>query len=139
MYLPLLFVFFPFWVFFHKHSQITGLQGKGEGISLTPHYHLHPLHTHLDISQTITAESSPLHILAARLELVSKCKLLTINLCSLKKVYFHKKIFPGNLLLWTVSQKLQIWWKILWIQIRNLISLEIFLWFKTKSLIWLLF
>ena len=100
--------FFPFWVFFHKHSQIMGLQGKGEGISLTPHYHFHPLHTHLDISRAITAESSPLHILAAGLELVSKCKSLTINLCSLKKIYFHEKIFPGNLLLWTVSQKLQI-------------------------------
>ena len=36
--------------FFHKHSRITGLQGKGEGISLTPHYHFHPLHRHLDIS-----------------------------------------------------------------------------------------
>ena len=33
------FIFFSIWVFFHEHSQITGLQGKGEGISLTPHYH----------------------------------------------------------------------------------------------------
>ena len=54
------FVFF-IWVFFYEHSRITGLQGKGEGISLTPHYHFHPLHGHLDISQAITAESSPLH------------------------------------------------------------------------------
>ena len=45
-------------VFFHKHSQITGLQGKGEGISLTPHYPFHLLNRHLDISQVITAESS---------------------------------------------------------------------------------
>ena len=29
--------FFSIWVFFHEHSRITGLQGKGEGISLTPH------------------------------------------------------------------------------------------------------
>ena len=36
--------------------------GKGEGISLTPHYYFHPLHRHLDISRAITAESSPLHI-----------------------------------------------------------------------------
>ena len=36
--------------------------GEGEGISLTPHYHLHPLHRHLDISLAITAENSPLHI-----------------------------------------------------------------------------
>ena len=25
--------FFSIWVFFHEHSRITGLQGKGEGIS----------------------------------------------------------------------------------------------------------
>ena len=28
--------FFSIWVFFHNHSRITGLQGKGEGISLAP-------------------------------------------------------------------------------------------------------
>ena len=33
--------FFPIWVFLHKHSQTTGLQGKG-GILLTPHYHFLP-------------------------------------------------------------------------------------------------
>ena len=33
--------FFSVWVFFHKHSRITGLQEKGEEISLTPHYHFH--------------------------------------------------------------------------------------------------
>ena len=54
--------FFSIWVFFDNHSRITGLQGKGEGISLTPHYHFHQLHRHLDISGMITAESSPLHI-----------------------------------------------------------------------------
>ena len=57
-----LFLFFPIWIFFHNHSRITRLQGKGEDISLTPHYHFHPLHRHLDISRAITAESSPLHI-----------------------------------------------------------------------------
>ena len=57
-----IFFFFSMWVFFHEHSRITGLQGKGEGISLTPHYHFHPLHRHLDINRAITAESSPLHI-----------------------------------------------------------------------------
>ena len=45
-----------------NHSRITGLKGKGEDISLTPHYHFHPVHRHLDISRAITAESSPLHI-----------------------------------------------------------------------------
>ena len=53
--------FFSIWGFFHERSQITGLQGKEEGISLTPHYHLHPLHRYLDIIRAITAESSPLH------------------------------------------------------------------------------
>ena len=61
-----IYLFFSIWVFFHEHSQITGLQGKGEGISLTPHYHFHPLHRHLDISRAITAESSPLHIASSR-------------------------------------------------------------------------
>ena len=58
--------FFTIWVFIHKHSQITGPQGKGEGISLTPYYHFHLLHRHLNISQAITAESSPLHIASSR-------------------------------------------------------------------------
>ena len=59
-------VFFSMWVFFHEHSRITGLQGKGEGISLTPHYHFHPLNRYLDISRAITAESSPLHIASSQ-------------------------------------------------------------------------
>ena len=60
------FLFLLIWVFFHEHSRITGLQKKGESISLTPHYHFHPLHRHLDISRAITAESSPLHIASSR-------------------------------------------------------------------------
>ena len=56
------YIFFSIWVFFHDYSRITGLQGKGQDISLTPHYHFHLLHRHLDISQAITAESSLLHI-----------------------------------------------------------------------------
>ena len=52
---------FSIGVFFPDHSRITGLQGKGESIYSTPHYHFHPLHRHLDINQAITAESSPLH------------------------------------------------------------------------------
>ena len=58
--------FFYVWVFLHEHSQITGLQGKGEGISLTPYYQFHPPHRHLNISRAITAESSPLHIASSR-------------------------------------------------------------------------
>ena len=60
------FFFFSIWVFSHDHSRITGLQGKEEGISLTPHYHFHPLHRQLDISRAIAAESSPLHIACSR-------------------------------------------------------------------------
>ena len=62
----LLVAFFSICVFFHNHSRTTVLQGKGEEISLTPHYHFHPLHRHLDISQAITVESSPLHIGSSR-------------------------------------------------------------------------
>ena len=58
--------FFSIWIFFHEHLRTTGLQVKREGISLTPHYHFHPLHRHLDISRVITAESSPLHIASSR-------------------------------------------------------------------------
>ena len=58
--------FFSIWVFFRNRSRITGLQGKGEGISLKPHYYFHPLHRHLDINRAITAESSPLHIGSSR-------------------------------------------------------------------------
>ena len=43
--MPLL--FFCIWVFCHDHSRITGLQGKGEEISLSLHYHFHSLHRHL--------------------------------------------------------------------------------------------
>ena len=58
--------FFSIWVLFHEHSRITGLQGKGEGISLTPRYHFHLLHRHLDISRVIAAGTSPLHIASSR-------------------------------------------------------------------------
>ena len=46
--------------FFHEHSRFTGHQGKGKADSLNPLYHFYPLHRHLDISRTITAESSAL-------------------------------------------------------------------------------
>ena len=61
-------LFFFICLFFDEHSQITGPQGKGEGISLIPHYHVHPLHRHLDISRAMTAESSPLHIASSRVQ-----------------------------------------------------------------------
>ena len=61
-------VFFSIWIFFHENSQFTVQQGMREAIPLPPHFHFQPLHRRLDISRTITAESSPLHI-AARLKL----------------------------------------------------------------------
>ena len=59
-------VFFSVRVFFYKHSRITGQQRKGKGISLTSHYHFHPLCRYLDNSREITAESSPLHIASSQ-------------------------------------------------------------------------
>ena len=56
---------FSILVFFHRYSRFTGQQGKGETISLTPVYQFYPFHRHLEISQAITAESSPLHIAAS--------------------------------------------------------------------------
>ena len=63
--------FFSIWFIFHNHSRTTGLQRKGEGISLTLHYHFHPLHIHLDIIPAITAKSSPLHIGSSRTRTVN--------------------------------------------------------------------
>ena len=54
--------FFSIWVFFHEHLQITGLPGKGEGISLTPHYQFHPLHW---VAGRLL-QSAPLHIASCR-------------------------------------------------------------------------
>ena len=54
--------FFSIWVFCQEHSRIAGLQEKGEGISLTPHYHFNPLRRHLRISRAITAGGFPLRI-----------------------------------------------------------------------------
>ena len=60
-------IFFSIWVFIHEHSRFPGQQGKGEGIYyLTPLYHFHPLHKHLDNSSATTAESSSLDIARSR-------------------------------------------------------------------------
>ena len=61
-----LLVFFSIWVFFHEHSRFTGQQGKGEAVSLTPLYYLHPLHRQFHISWAIAAEESPLRIASRR-------------------------------------------------------------------------
>ena len=59
-------IFFSIRVFFHERSRITGLQGKGEGISLTPHYQFNQHYRHLDINREITAETSPLRIASSQ-------------------------------------------------------------------------
>ena len=42
---------------------------EGEYLSsLTPDYHFHPLHRHLDIRWAITAESLPLHIARSQIQ-----------------------------------------------------------------------
>ena len=51
-------LFFSIWDLFHEHLQFTGKQGKGVAISLTPLYHFHQFHRHLDISQAISKERS---------------------------------------------------------------------------------
>ena len=67
-------IFFLSGFFFHNHflsqqsnHRTAGEGGTGEGgISLTPQYHFHQLHSHLDISRATAAESSPLHIGSSR-------------------------------------------------------------------------
>ena len=55
--------FVSIWVFlFMNIHESQDCSGRGRAFSLTPHYHFHPLHWHLDISRAITAKSSPLHI-----------------------------------------------------------------------------
>ena len=41
-----MYLFFSIWVFFHKHSQFTGEQGKGEAISSTSLYQFQLLDRH---------------------------------------------------------------------------------------------
>ena len=73
---------FFFWVFFHDHSGMRGLQEKEEGTSLTPQNHFHPLQRHLDISRAITAGRTP--GLKTRDPLVSERKSLITKLRALK-------------------------------------------------------
>ena len=59
---------FFFYLGFHSRTfTIPRTAGKGEGIYyLTPLYHFHPLHKHLDNSSATTAESSSLDIARSR-------------------------------------------------------------------------
>ena len=60
--------FCSIWAFFYEHLRFAGQPWKGEGVSLTPLCHFHPLCRHLDISWAIATESSPLHIASSRTE-----------------------------------------------------------------------
>ena len=91
-------IFSPIWVFFLDHSRITGLQGKGEGTSLTPQYHFHPLHRHFtDTGRAIIAESSPLHIGSNRERNSLTTKLRTIKK-DLRKIFILGSYFSFNLI-----------------------------------------
>ena len=116
-------IFVSVWVFFHNHSRITGLQGKGEGISLTPRYHFHLLRRNSDIGQAITPESSPS---AHRQQLdsnwqplVSERKSLTTKLRALRKNQFIMQIifetFTFNLFM-LLQSKL--------VKMRNMLELQ---------------
>ena len=51
-------IYFPFsnLCFPLQTLTIHSIIGKGEAVSLTPLYHFHPLHRHLDISWAIIAD-----------------------------------------------------------------------------------
>ena len=80
-------VFFSISCFFYEHSRFIGQQGKGEAISLTPLFHFHPPHIHLEISRVISAESSLLHITSNQTQTGNiwfpSAKLLTTKLSAL--------------------------------------------------------
>ena len=61
------FFFFSICAFFDKHLRFTRQHGKREAISLTPLYHFHPPHKHLDIIRAIIVDSSSLHIASSRI------------------------------------------------------------------------
>ena len=93
--------FFSIWVFFHDHSRITGPQGKGKGISLSPQYHFHPLHRHLrdqpgDYNRELTsAQSEQPHSSGEPLD--SERKSLTTKLHALKSVQLEIIKFKRNI------------------------------------------
>ena len=81
--------FFLSGIFYTNIHESQDCRRRGGGISLTPHYHFHPLHKHLDISWAITAESSPLHIASSRTQ-TGKLWSLTTKLRALKVNFVHE-------------------------------------------------
>ena len=59
---------------------------------ITPHYHFHPLHRHLDISRAIAAKNSPLHI-GSKFPSAS-CYTKVPNKRGPLLIFFEKKIRP---------------------------------------------
>ena len=59
-------IFFFYLSFLSQTFTIHRTAGEGEGICLTPLYHFHPLHRHLDIRRAISIESSHLQIGSSR-------------------------------------------------------------------------
>ena len=92
-----IYIFFLSGLFCHDYSRITGLQGKRESISITPHYHVYPLYRYLDAGWEITAEISPLHIASSGARTGNlwfpnwePLVLLTTKLADLEKVFIHR-------------------------------------------------
>ena len=71
--MPHIALFFSIWLFFHEHLRFSEQEGKWETIYLTPVYHFRSFHRQLDISCTITADSSPLYIANSRSQNGSLC------------------------------------------------------------------
>ena len=83
-------IFFSIWVFFHEHSRFSGQQRKGEGISLIPLYHFHPLHRRLDILENLSLISS---IMLRKLRLRQKNGLLIKRACIVRHVWKALALF----------------------------------------------
>ena len=63
--------FFSIWLFFHKDPRLIVHQVKTE--ALTPLYHFHQFHRHLDICHAITAGNSSLHIASIQTQTGKLC------------------------------------------------------------------
>ena len=81
--------FFLSGFFFKNVHEPQDSKSRETAFFLTPHYHFHPLHRHLDMSQEVTAESSPLHMGSSRVPLVLEHKFLTTKLHAHNYVYTY--------------------------------------------------
>ena len=67
------YVFFFYLGFLSQPFTNHTTAGEEGGHVITPHYHFHPLHRHLNINRVITAERSPLHIGSSWTRTVNHC------------------------------------------------------------------